>query len=60
MRIDGTFGGTTATGNARAAEALGVIDEQLRLMAEHMVMDGQVYVRPSQCMTESLFIRRRS
>jgi zinc protease len=36
------FGGTTATSNARAAEALDVIDEQLRLMAEEGIGAGEL------------------
>jgi zinc protease len=36
------FGGTTATSNARAAEALGVIDEQLRLMAAEGIGAGEL------------------
>jgi zinc protease len=36
------FGGTTATSNARVAEALDVIDEQLRLMAEQGIGTGEL------------------
>jgi zinc protease len=36
------FGGTTATSNARAAEALGVIDGQLRLLAKEGIGAGEL------------------
>jgi zinc protease len=36
------FGGVTATSNERAAEALDVIDEQLRLMAEQGIGAGEL------------------